>query len=55
MIKESTYLSKPLITLLRDETDRFGFSFGLAKAKLILDNFEAIQQFVTKNEATNGK
>jgi hypothetical protein len=51
MVKESTYLNKPLLTLLRAEDDRFGFSFGLAKAKLILENIDAITQFVEKNDA----
>lgn len=55
MIKHSTYLGKPLLTLLRTEDDRFGFAFGLAKAKLILDNIDGIRAFVEENkETTNG-
>jgi len=50
MIKESTYLGKPLLTLLRTEDDRYGFSFGLAKAKLIVENLKAIEAFVSSQE-----
>lgn len=40
------YKGKEIITLKRDENDKFGFSFGKSKAKMILDNLEAIKEFV---------
>ncbi|MEW6026070.1 MAG: hypothetical protein AB1599_02075 [Planctomycetota bacterium] len=46
MIEIGEYRGKPVITLKRDENDRFPFSFGLSKAKLILENLEEIKQFV---------
>jgi hypothetical protein len=55
MFKESIYKENPVITLMRTEDDRFPFSFGVSKAKLILADIEAIKAFVAKNEPTNGK
>ena len=34
-----------IITLKRNADDKYPFSFGKAKAKLILENLEAIKQF----------
>ena len=50
-----TYNGKPTITLKKSSTDKYGFTFGLAKAKLILDNLEAVRKFVTDNEQSNGE
>jgi len=38
-----------IITLKRDENDKYPFSFGKAKAKLIVENYEAIKRFVEEN------
>lgn len=34
-----------VITLKRSEDDQYGFTFGLAKAKLILEHWDAIREF----------
>ena len=47
----SDFKGQPVIVLKRTNEDKFAFSFGLSKAKLILDNLEAIQQFVIDTEA----
>lgn len=47
--------NKPTITLKRNEADKYGFTFGLSKAKLILENIEAIRKFVNDNEKSNGE
>ena len=39
-----------VITLLHEEDDPYPFTFGLAKAKLILENIDAIKKFVKENE-----
>ncbi|NYZ73774.1 hypothetical protein H0O00_01395 [Candidatus Micrarchaeota archaeon] len=39
------YKGNRLIILKRDEDDKFPFSFGKTKAKLIVENFEAIKKF----------
>lgn len=48
---EGQYEGHPTLELRRPGTkpDKRGFTFGLAKAKLILDNIEAIQLFVAKH------
>ncbi|MDR2049737.1 MAG: hypothetical protein LBP69_09820 [Treponema sp.] len=45
MVGYSEYQGKPVIELKRDADDRYPFSFGLAKAKLIVENIEAIKEF----------
>lgn len=42
-----SYKGSPTITL--NPNDRFPFSFGVNKAKAILDNLDAIRAFVTLN------
>ena len=49
-IETGEYKGHPTITLLRDEDDEHPFSFGLTKAKLILENIEAIKEFIQKND-----
>ena len=39
-----------VITLKNSETDRFGLTFGLTKAKLILDHLEDIKKFYEENK-----
>lgn len=48
MIERSEYKGKPLLVIKRDENDKFPFSFGLTKAKLILENIEEIKKFVAE-------
>ncbi|MBL7198250.1 MAG: hypothetical protein ISS47_09150 [Candidatus Omnitrophica bacterium] len=50
MIERSEYKGKPLIVIKRNEDDKYPFSFGVSKAKLILDNIEAIRKFVEEND-----
>jgi hypothetical protein len=49
MVERSEYKGKPLIVLKRSEDDKFPFSFGVSKAKLILENIEEIKKFVEEN------
>lgn len=49
MIERTEYKGKPVIILRRDENDKYPFSFGLTKAKLILENIEEIKRFVEEN------
>lgn len=46
MIEKGEYKGNPVIILKRNEKDRFPMSFGLGKAKLILENVEEIKKFV---------
>ena len=49
MIERSEYKGKPIIVIKRNEEDKYPFSFGLSKAKLILENIEEIKKFVEEN------
>lgn len=49
MIERSEYKGKPILVIKRDEDDKYPFSFGLSKAKLILENIEEIKKFVEEN------
>jgi hypothetical protein len=39
-----------VITLKRTEDDKYPFTFGLAKAKLILEHFDDIKNFYEQNK-----
>ncbi len=49
MIERSEFKGKPLIVLKRNEEDKYPFSFGLSKAKLILEHIEDIKKFVEES------
>jgi hypothetical protein len=44
------FKGNPVITLKQSEEDPFGFTFGLTKAKLILDHLEDIKKFYEENK-----
>lgn len=44
------YKGHRMIILFKDENDKFPFKFGLAKAKLILENIDEIKEFVEESE-----
>ena len=46
---EDTHRGRPTLTLKEKEADRFGLTFGVAKARLILANLDAIRDFVAKH------
>ncbi|MFA5119312.1 MAG: hypothetical protein WC695_10805 [Candidatus Omnitrophota bacterium] len=50
IIERSEYKGKPLIVIKRDEEDKYPFSFGLSKAKMILENIDEIKKFVEEND-----
>jgi len=49
MVERSDYNGKPILVLRRSEDDKFPFSFGIAKAKMIMENLEEIKKFVAEN------
>ena len=49
MVEHGDYNGKPILILKRSQEDKFPFSFGIAKAKLILENIEEIKKFVVEN------
>ncbi|MBI4368599.1 MAG: hypothetical protein HY547_00040 [Elusimicrobia bacterium] len=44
--KESEYKGNPMIVLSNGPDDKYPFSFGLRKAKMILEHIEDIKKFV---------
>ena len=51
MVERSEFKGKPVLVIKRTEDDQFPFSFGITKAKLILENIEEIKKFVSETEA----
>lgn len=54
-VEITEYRGKKVLVLRRDENDRFPFSFGLSKARLILDSIEEIKKFVEEAEKEENK
>lgn len=50
MIERSEFKGRPVLIIRRDENDKYPFTFGLNKARLILENLEEIKKFVQDNE-----
>lgn len=44
-IEYKEFKGNKIIVLKRNDQDQFPFSFGKGKAKLIVENFDAIKQF----------
>jgi len=53
MVERGEFKGKPVLIMKRDENDKYPFSFGLSKARLILENIEEIKKFVA--EYTEGE
>jgi len=49
MIEYGEYKGNKLIILKRSPDDNYPFSFGKAKARLIVENFEAIKKFAEED------
>ncbi|MFH1201897.1 MAG: hypothetical protein V1674_03285 [Candidatus Omnitrophota bacterium] len=50
MVERSEFKGKPVLVIKRDEEDKYPFSFGIAKAKMIVENIEEIKKFVEENQ-----
>ena len=50
IIEESEFKGNPMIVIKNSADDKFPFQFGVKKAKLVLENVEAIRKFVEKFE-----
>lgn len=48
--KIGEYKGHQIISLMKDENDARPFTFGLTKAKLILENLDEIKNFVKAND-----
>ncbi len=54
IVEFGEYKGNKLIILKRDENDKFPFSFGKGKARLIVENFEEIKKFVEEDPTPEG-
>ena len=50
IVSESEFKGNPMIVIKNDEQDQFPFQFGVKKAKLVIENIEAIKKFVEKHD-----
>jgi hypothetical protein len=48
-VEESEYKGNAMLVLKQTDEDKFPFQFGLKKAKLIMENLEAIKKFIEKH------
>ena len=50
IVEESEYKGSPVLVLKNTEEDRYPFTFGVKKAKLMLEHLDDIKKFVAKND-----
>lgn len=50
LVEESEFKGNAMIVLKNNEEDQYPFQFGVKKAKLVVENIEAIKKFVEKND-----
>lgn len=48
IVEESEYKGNPMIVLKNSEEDKYPFQFGIKKAKLVVENIDAIKAFIAK-------
>lgn len=53
--ERTEYKGRPMITLKRDDDDKYPFSFGVVKAKLLLANLDAVENFIKEVDAEDAK
>ena len=49
-VEYSEFKGNKIIKLMKDDADQFPFSFGKAKARLIVENFDAIKAFAEEEK-----
>jgi len=50
-VEEREFKGHKVLVLKRNENDKYPFSFGRSKAKLIVENYEAIKKFAESGES----
>lgn len=53
MIELLEYKKKKILSITQDDNNKVHIQFGIKKAKLIMDNIEAIKEFI-RNEESQG-
>jgi len=54
-VEYGEFKGNKIIKLMKDENDQYPFSFGLSKARLIVENFEEIKNFVESEGSGDDK
>jgi len=49
-VERTEYKGNPMLTIKSGDEDKFPFSFGLTKAKKILEALDEIKKFVAEND-----
>ncbi len=49
IVERSEFKGKPILILKRNAEDKYPFSFGVSKAKLMVENIEEIKKFIQEN------
>ena len=52
IVERSEFKGRPMLVIKRSEDEKFPFSFGLSKAKMILECIDDIKKFVAENDKT---
>lgn len=52
-VERTEFKGQPVIVLKRNDTDKYPFSFGLSKARLIIEYFDEIKKFVAEADNKN--
>jgi hypothetical protein len=50
MVEITEFKGNKIIILKRTGDDKYPFSFGVGKAKMIIDNLDAIKKFIQEND-----
>ena len=50
IVERSEFKGRPMLVIKNDEDDKYPFSFGLSKARKIVENIEEIKKFVEENQ-----
>jgi hypothetical protein len=48
IVEESEFKGNPMLVIKNNEEDKYPFQFGVKKAKMVLENLEAVKKFVEK-------
>ena len=50
VVERGEFNGRPVLILKRGEGDKYAFTFGLSKARLIMENLDEIKKFVEEND-----
>ncbi len=54
-VEITEYKGNPIITIKNDPYDRYPFSFGVKKAKMVIEHLEDIKKFIAEHDKEEPK